>query len=265
LVSEAAIMEFAIRDDVVLAYKEAGTGDPPIVLLHGMAGDHKRLAPQFDHLQAHHRVVAPDLRGHGESAKPSGAYDVDVFVSDVLWMLGELGIEHPVLVGHSLGGSIGLAIAVAHPEAVRALVLLDSGIRSRETKAADLGSFYAGLGGPDHAERLRAFVYERLFMPTDDRELAEQLAETMARVPPDIFLAMARGVLSFDSFKAALACTVPSLLILSASPFTDRSTLEKLGPNWQVGQVVGSGHCLQLIVPDQVNAMLDRFLAMLQA
>ncbi|MBI2866646.1 MAG: alpha/beta fold hydrolase, partial [Chloroflexi bacterium] len=63
-------METVVRGGVALAYAEAGAGDPPIVLLHGMGGNHTRLASQFEHLRARHRVVALDLRGHGASGKP---------------------------------------------------------------------------------------------------------------------------------------------------------------------------------------------------
>jgi len=259
-----ASVKFVARDGVSLAYEEAGAGDPPIVLLHGMSANRGRMMPLFDHLQTRHRVIITDLRGHGESDKPTGDYTIDTFVADILYMLNELEIRKPVLIGHSLGGSISLALATTHPEVPRALVLLDSGIRRREAKAADLGDFYDSLGGPDHDRRMREFAYSGLVIPTDGEEIAELVAESLIGMRPDIFISMARGsVTSFDSFASALECTLPALLILSSAPFTDRTTIEQLGPNWQVAQAVGTGHCLQMVVPDQVNAMLDRFLMLL--
>ena len=85
----------------------------------------------------------------------------------------------------------------------------------------------------------------------------------MGSVRPDVFLAMGAGVLAFDSRAAALACTVPSLIILADRPFADPDTLQRLGSNWRVARTVGAGHFHQLVVPAQVNAMLDRFLELL--
>jgi pimeloyl-ACP methyl ester carboxylesterase len=73
-------------------------------------------------------------------------------------------------------------------------------------------------------------------------------------------------VLAFDSLAAAQRCPVPGLLVLAARPsFLDPAALATLPEHWQVAQVVGSGHFVQLVVPDQVNAMIDRFLTLLPA
>ena len=61
------------HEGVSIAYVEAGVGDPPILLVHGMACDHTHLLPQFHHLRSRHRVIAVDLRGHGASDRPGGA------------------------------------------------------------------------------------------------------------------------------------------------------------------------------------------------
>ncbi len=251
------------REGVRLGFTEAGAGDPPIVLIHGMACDRSHLQPQLHHLSRRHRVVAVDLRGHGASDKPSGTYTTDVFGDDLCALFDRLDLDRPVLVGHSLGGSIALALAARRPEAVGALVLLDSGIRSPDAKHAELRPFYETLGGADHAERIAAFVHQRLFETTDGAELAAAVAACMAATPPHVFMAMAEGVLAFDSARAAAACSVPALIILATRPFADPDVIRTLPPNWQVGQVVGSGHFIQLVVPEQVNAMLDRFLALL--
>jgi pimeloyl-ACP methyl ester carboxylesterase len=250
---------------VRLAYVEEGRGDPPVVLVHGMACDHTHLLPQLHHLSPRHRVVAVDLRGHGASDKPEGRYTTEVFGGDLRFLFDGLGLDRPILIGHSLGGSVALDFAVRHPELVRALVLLDSGIRPPSARREELLPFYATLGGPDHEDLVRAFVLERLFEPTDGADVMETVAATMAATPAQVFLAMGEGVLAFDSWAAAMACTVPVLLILAARPFVDPAALSTLPATWQVGRVVGAGHFLQLVVPDQVNAMLDRYLELLPA
>jgi pimeloyl-ACP methyl ester carboxylesterase len=261
-------VRFVERDGVRLACVEAGdgspTGRPPVVLVHGMACDHTHLLPQLEHLAPRSRVVAVDLRGHGSSDKPDGTYTTGVFGDDLLAVLDELGVERPVLIGHSLGGSVCLDLAVRRPDVVRSIVLLDSGVRSLDVRRADLQPFYATLGGPDHAERVRAFVAERLFEPIDGPAVLDTVATTMAATPAHVFLAMADGVLAFDSLAAARACTMPALLVLSDRPFVEPEVVASLPPNWRTARVVGAGHFLQLVVPDQVNAMLDRWLDLLQ-
>jgi len=256
-------IQYLDHGGVSLAYLDVGAGDPPLVLVHGMACDHTHLLPQLRHLSPHHRTIAVDLRGHGHSDKPRGAYTTEVFGDDLLFLFDRLGLDQPVLIGHSLGGSISLALAARHPDRVGALVLLDSGIRANEAKRDELKPFYDELGGPDHAERVRRFVIDRLFEPTDPQDVLDTVATTMAGTPAHVFLAMGEGVLAFDSRAAAQRCPIPSLLILAARPFVPPDVVESLPPNWQVGRVVGAGHFIQLVVPNQVNAMLDRFLTLL--
>jgi len=257
---------FIQRGGVRLAYEERGHGDHSILLIHGMACDHTHFATQLAHLSKRYRVVAVDLRGHGQSDKPQAPYNNEVFGDDLRFTIEYLELGPTVFIGHSLGGSIALDLVGHHPELFRALILLDSGIRPPGPKSAELSPFYASLGGPDHAARVGEFVRRRLVEPTDGAELIERIAATMAATPAHVFLAMADGVLAFDSHAAALANTdVPSLLILGARPFAEPASVAALGANWQVGQVVGSGHFIQMVVPDQVNAMLDRFLDLLPA
>src|SRR3954469_9527412 len=104
----------------------AGQG-PPIVLIHGVAGR----AAQWDEtmllLAERHTVIAPDLLGHGESAKPRGDYSLGAFASGVRDLLIGLGLERTTIVGHSLGGGIAMQFAYQFPEHCERLVLVSSG------------------------------------------------------------------------------------------------------------------------------------------
>jgi pimeloyl-ACP methyl ester carboxylesterase len=246
--------------DVRLAYTQAGSGDPPVLLLHGMACDRSQLDGQLRHLAPRYRAVSVDLRGHGDSDKPHGEYTTDVFVEDLRRLIAELDLYRPIVIGHSRGGSLALALADAHPDLVRAVVLLDSGIRSKEDRRTDLARFYASLGGPDHADRVREFVTDRLLEQSDDAAVRQRVLAVMSSAPAHVFRSMGQGVLAYDSLSAAQRCPVPGMLVLAGRPgFVDESALATLPPSWHVTRVVGSGHFVQLVVPDQVNAMIDRF------
>jgi pimeloyl-ACP methyl ester carboxylesterase len=202
------------------------------------------------------------MRGHGASGVPHDAYSTESFTSDLGFVIDALGLGRPILIGHSFGGSVSLAFAAAHPERVRALVMLDSGLRSKDTVGADLNPFYDALRAatPDEYRVIvENFALTRLFDPVDDQTVARRIAAEMAQVPAHVFLSMAATVTAFDSAETARACPVPSLIIQSCQPFVDPEALATLGPNWQNARVVGSGHFIQLLVPDQVIAMTRRF------
>jgi 3-oxoadipate enol-lactonase len=121
-----------------LAYRVWGSADaPPLVLLHGLgdgAGDWNGVAPAF---ARHWRVYAPDLRGHGRSARP-GDYSVELMAADVLGFLDALGLDRVDLIGHSMGGLVGYLLAGDQPGRVRRLILEDvAALRPRERGAPE--------------------------------------------------------------------------------------------------------------------------------
>ena len=256
-------MHTLVRDGTRLAYVESGAGEPAVVLLHGMACRHDHMLPVMQHLDSRHRCVAFDLRGHGSSAVPVDAYSMDDFVGDLEGVIDGLGLGRPILIGHSFGGSIALAFTDRYPERVAALVLLDSGMRANQVVTADLGPFYDELRSGDEA-RYRAtltnFVRERLVDPLDGDDFAREIASLMAAVPNHVFLSMSDTVQQLRSAEMAARCDVPALLVLSRQDFADPAAVAALGPNWHVGRVVGAGHFVQVVAPNQVKPMIDRFL-----
>jgi pimeloyl-ACP methyl ester carboxylesterase len=124
-------MPFADLGDVRLFYSDDapadGESDVPFLLVHGFAADSHDWVFQIPELASTHRVIAPDLRGHGYSSAPPTGYRPRELAADMVRLLDRLGIEKVVAMGHSLGGVIVSALAVEHPERVRALVGVDPG------------------------------------------------------------------------------------------------------------------------------------------
>ena len=109
----------------------AGDG-PVLVLLHGIASTADTWTRVAGALAAHHTVLAPDLLGHGASAKPRGDYSLGAYASGVRDLVAALGFERMTVVGHSLGGGIAMQFAYQFPERVERLVLVSSGGLGRE-------------------------------------------------------------------------------------------------------------------------------------
>lgn len=110
-----------------VGYRLAGEGDETILLIHGMAGSSRTWRDVMPTLSQRHRVIAADLMGHGESAKPMGDYSLGAHASGLRDLLTRLEIHRTTVVGHSLGGGVALQLAYQHPELCERLVLVGSG------------------------------------------------------------------------------------------------------------------------------------------
>ena len=121
----------ATLSQATLRYRRGGSGDPAVLLLHGHPRTHAtwhRVAPI---LADHHSVVCPDLRGYGESSKPTSdaqhaPYSKRSMASDLVELMTQLGHRRFVVVGHDRGAYVALRLALDHPELVRGLVILEA-------------------------------------------------------------------------------------------------------------------------------------------
>jgi pimeloyl-ACP methyl ester carboxylesterase len=115
-------------------YRSAGSG-PVIVLVHGITSTSRTWANVLPALAEHFTLIAPDLLGHGESAKPRGDYSLGAYASGIRDLLIALGHERATFVGHSLGGGVAMQLAYQFPEHCDRLVLVSSGGLGREITA----------------------------------------------------------------------------------------------------------------------------------
>jgi pimeloyl-ACP methyl ester carboxylesterase len=114
-----------------LCYLDAGSG-PVMLFIHGLLGSHRSWAHLVDMLDSEHRLLAPDLFGHGASAKPRSDYSLGGHAATMRDLLDQLDVERVTLVGHSLGGGIAMQFCYLFPERVDRLVLVASGGLGRE-------------------------------------------------------------------------------------------------------------------------------------
>ncbi len=114
-----------------VGFRRDGAGEP-ILLIHGLAGSSRTWDAVIPTLTEHHDIIAPDLLGHGESAKPVGDYSLGAFASGLRDFLSVLGKSSVTIVGHSFGGGVAMQLAYQHPHLVDRLVLVGSGGLGRE-------------------------------------------------------------------------------------------------------------------------------------
>jgi pimeloyl-ACP methyl ester carboxylesterase len=173
--------------DVRLHYVTAGDGFP-VVLLHGWPQSWYEWRHIIPGLAVSHRVIAPDLRGLGDSSRPAGGYDKKTVGLDIWRLVHDvLGISEFYLVGHDWGGPTAYAVAAAHPDAVKKLAILDVAIPGDGSPTFSQGgrrwhhAFHQTLDLPEALATGREDIYLGWFFrnygarPLGDDEIAEYL------------------------------------------------------------------------------------------
>jgi pimeloyl-ACP methyl ester carboxylesterase len=257
-------MQSLRRDEVALFYEEADGDEPPILLVHGWCCDHTYFAPQFEHFASQgHRVVAVDLRGHGRSDKPQQHYTMQLFADDLAWTCQRIGVEKPVVVGHSMGGIVAFDLAARYPDMPSAVVMLDAAVVLPSAARAAIPGLLEELRGAGYQEALRDYVANSLFISTDDQERKKRILESMSSTPQHVVVSAFEGLRDYDPTEATGGLAIPAVYIAAdeLQPRSDMTRFHELTPQILYGKTVGSGHFCQLEVPEQVNAMIGRFLA----
>ncbi len=263
--SAVGSMKQVLSDGVEIAFEDTGHGEPALVLIHGPGfSNRSHLAPLVALLAKRHRVITLDLRGHGESGVPRDGFRIADFAQDVLAVCREARVERAVLCGHSLGGAVALTAAMLDPALAAGVALLDATpvLFPEPIRRNALEKLVPALEGPQWLEALRGYFAARMFGPFDPPELQPRIMEELVSVPPLIAATVMRDAFSRDFSAELVAARCPLLFVHAAVP-SDLGRLRELRPDVLIGSVIGSGHHIALVVPEQVSAMLDRFLAIL--
>src|SRR3954465_3866858 len=135
---QGAAMPTINRDGVSIYYEVHGSG-PPLLLTHGYSSTSAMWAGQIEALSKQHTLILWDMRGHGQSDYPDdqAAYSEALTIGDMAALLDKVGAASAIVGGLSLGGYMSLAFYRAHPERVRALLIIDTGPGFKKDEARD--------------------------------------------------------------------------------------------------------------------------------
>lgn len=249
----------ATRDGVKLAYVDTGSGDPPLLFIHGWCCDHSYWRDQIPEFARRHRVVAVDLRGLGSSGAPDEDSSVELYRDDVAWLSREIGLDRPVLIGHSMGGLIALTIARRWPELPRAVVFVDAATMSFPTEFAPaVSSMLDGLGSPAYREVAANFIGDFLFRPESDPQLKDDVIKKMAGAPQRVMdTSMASVISTMETAPGPVP--VPSLFVRAATYWRPEEELREAYPGMEV-VAMDAAHFVHMEKPAEFNAILKRFL-----
>jgi pimeloyl-ACP methyl ester carboxylesterase len=175
-------MQLIEKDGVTLAYEDINPGLPPMPLVHGWGCDHTSLDAQAEFFSKSHRVVSVKLRGHRKSDAPDQDYTMPSFADDLAWLCEKLGLIKPIVIGHSMGGSIVLELAAGYPDVPASIVLLNSFVFVPQPILDLQKVVLDGIKESDYVPAYRESL-ARLFIPTDNGQKKEHFLD-LIREPP---------------------------------------------------------------------------------
>ncbi|HKW58891.1 MAG TPA: alpha/beta fold hydrolase [Candidatus Dormibacteraeota bacterium] len=258
----------AHADDLDASWHEAGRGDP-LVLIHGLADDHRAWRRAVPDLMLRHRVILYDLRGHGETAlgRPDGT--LRQLSQDLIALLDAIGIDRADVAGFSLGGTIAMRAAIDHPERVNRLVLVATSSR-------------VGRSAADWYRERRKMVEhaDEWLRETLDRDTADVYAQAPNELEEGLLI---RRQSTADPNGYGNACAAmaglnaapldPELGKIKAPTLVVASDLDQHCPPKAAEIIVaripgsrlelfkGAGHAIPVERPNELAAAMNRFLA----
>ncbi len=268
-------MAFAQLDEVRLFYTDEGSSDPPLLLVHGWTCDSHDWTFQFDDFTAAHRVIAADLRGHGRSSVPGDGYLPRVFAADLAALLLRLETGPVVAIGHSLGTLVVSALAVDHPERVRAVVVVDPAYGLAASIAPMLAETVAAMRGPQGVETAVG-LFDHLDGPAIAPGLSTWHRRRLLGMPKDVLVETFNGIFgvedsfSFrpaaDDFLRRRGCPVLAFHTDPEKAAWESGVLAESASVSAYNEVVtwsDSGHWLHQERPDEFSAAVLQWVAAL--
>jgi pimeloyl-ACP methyl ester carboxylesterase len=259
----------------------AGSG-PVLLLLHGITNSSQTWEPVVPSVSERFTVLAPDLLGHGMSARPRGDYSLGAHASGVRDLLSALDIPRATIVGHSLGGGVAMQFAYQFPERCERLVLVSSGglgqevhllLRAAALPGADWGLPLLTSRGARGVGRGVAFALRlgRIAPPDDMEVLAQGFASLQDGESRQAFLHTVRSVIDTGGQRVSatnrlhLAATLPTLIVWgerdSIIPIRHGQAAHEAMPSSRFVSFEGAGHMPHHHDPERFSTLLAEFCA----
>ena len=252
---------------IEMAYEEAGSG-VPVVLLHGFPFNRTLWREQIEVLKDSHRVVAPDLRGHGETSVATEPATMEEMARDVAALLDELRIDRPVLGGLSMGGYVALAFHRLFPRRVRALLLADTRAQADTEEVKRTREETALRALAEGMAPLADVMMPKLFAHTTHMkhpEAVERVREMILATKPEGAAAALRGMAERRDQTTYLANILqPTLIVVGSedqvTPPADAELMRREIRGSRLEVFDGAGHVSNIERPEEFNRALVSFL-----
>jgi len=247
------------RDRVDLVFNVAGvrSAASTVLLTHGFAATSQMFSGNIPSLAQNHFAITWDMRGHGRSGAPDdpSLYTVPLVLDDMVGLLDQLDVPRATLLGHSVGGFLSLEFALAHPDRVDGLILVDTGPGFRRDEARDGWNAMAERYATSLAERGLAGLPAGAELSAGSHRTATGLIHFARRVLTQRDASVLNGLPSID---------VPTLVIVGAQDTNFVAGSEYMAakmPNARLIVIPDAGHAPNIDRPDVFDRRVQEFLA----
>jgi 3-oxoadipate enol-lactonase len=255
-----------------LAYDDVGSG-PTVILIHGFPFNRSMWREQVDLLSSSYRVLAPDLRGHGESEATAGTVTMEAMARDVSALMDHVGISRAVVAGLSMGGYVSLALYRIYPLRVRALILADTRAQNDTEEGKKNRELQANKALTEGMEGIANAMLPKLLSPDTvarRADIVRRVREMMVETKPEGAAAALRGMAERRDHRTSLANIIaPTLIIVgredAITPVADSELMHREIRGSRLEILDGAGHVSNIERADEFNRVLLRFLHDLEA
>lgn len=270
-------MPFARVNGIELHYEIADftrlwEGEPEtLVFLHGLHGHllwwrwH-----QIAFFAQHYRVIAVDQRGHGKSYKPAGPYSIEVMAADLYELLGQLNVERAHLCGASMGGMVALQAALAYPQIVRSLVLVDSYPHTPKAIQDAIEHWIADTEARGYPAVMETFnqdyaaaLFSPAFWAANPEFPAYETRLVLDNLMPDAaFVGCCRAIQQFNVLNRLGQIAAPALIVTSneGMAYEESLRMHRLLPRSELWAPPDVGHSPHVEIPEEFNRRVLAFL-----
>jgi pimeloyl-ACP methyl ester carboxylesterase len=239
-------------DGVPLVYSAAGSGEPALIFVHGGLANRRFWDGQLQTFAARHRVIAPDLPGHGESGADRDAWSIPQFGADVRAVIEAERVAKAVLFGNSLGGPVAIETALLTPDRILGVVGVDTFHSLSYAATPDEMRRRAEAFRTDCAASVKQMVHA-LFHADAGPALRAEVERVMVATPPEVAYKMFLGMAGYDPSVSAGRLTMPLRAINGDLWPTDVAANLRITPGFDVHVIAHAGHFLMLERPSEFD------------
>jgi pimeloyl-ACP methyl ester carboxylesterase len=232
------------------------TGPPPVLFLHALAGTAAQWQAQIQHLMPERMGLAVDLPGHGVSdPAEAGDYGPAAVASEIGSIIDALQLAPVVLVGHSYGAAVAIALLAERPGDVAGILLVDPGTDLRLEPPEEIAEFLGSLASGSN----NVVAHYEAALTGSSKTTRDSVLEALSETPHEVVLGALSSLPCFDPVTPLLGFEGPALSVI-AEQHDSPAALHQVVPNLPVRVLSDVSHWLHMDDPEAFNARLDEFL-----
>lgn len=237
----------------------SGKGTTPLVCVHGWGCEGGQFEKLAQMLETDFRIHRPDLPGHGETPLGTFAPGFAAYSAALAEWIIRHGLEHPILLGHSMGGV--LSLMAAKRIGARAVINLDGSLPAARSTLEGQATIRGWLGQPDFPIRLADSLRAHFFLPHERDEEMEKIIHRMCSAPEPVLRFLPETINTLRPEDILAEVGVPVLYVGADKPRFDPVAAQALLPQLAMDRIPGTGHFLHMRAPGQVARLVREFLA----